>query len=326
MRLLVTGIGGFVGPHLARVLLEAGHTVWGTVRRPSATRHLGELHAAYPERFPEEAVLVADVLDPRAVRNAIGAVRPDGLFHLAGLSFVPAAEADPLAAYRTNFFGTLNVLRGVREAQPACRVVYAGSGDAYGAAGNDVPELTEDVPFQPVSSYAVSKAAADLAVFEWAWSGGEVVRARAFNHTGPGQRPDFVCADFARQVARIELGLEPPVLAVGNLDAERDFTDVRDIAEGYLALWQRGSPTEAYNLCSGRGIRIGAIAEGLCRRARCPIEIRAVEGRQRPREVRRLVGSFAKAEAHTGWRARSSVDAALDALLAFWRARLSQEA
>jgi len=319
MRFLITGIGGFVGPYLARTLLESGHAVWGIVRRPGSSRHLTDLHEAYPEGFPGESVLAADLLDPRAVRSAVAAVRPDGLFHLAGMSFVPAAEADPLAAYRTNFFGTLNVLRAVREAQPACRVVCAGSGEAYGAAGNEVAVLTEDVPFRPVSAYAVSKAAADLAAFEWSWGGGNVVRARPFNHTGAGQRPDFVCSDFARQVARIEQGLQPPVLEVGNLDVERDFTDVRDIVDGYVGLWERGTGGEAYNLCSGRGTRIGAVVEELCRRARCSIEVRVSEGRRRGREVRRLVGSFAKAEAHAAWSPRRSLAGALDDLLAHWR-------
>jgi GDP-4-dehydro-6-deoxy-D-mannose reductase len=324
MRALVTGIGGFVGPYLARALLASGHAVWGLVRRPGASRHLADLHQAYPERFPPEAVLAADLLDPRAVRSAVAAVRPDGLFHLAGMSFVPAAEADPLAAHRTNFFGTLNVLRAVREAQPACRVVCAGSGEAYGAAGNEIAVLTEDVPLRPVNAYAVSKAAADLAAFEWSWSGGDVVRARPFNHTGAGQRPDFVCSDFARQVARIEQGLQPPVLEVGNLDAERDFTDVRDIVEGYIALWERGAAGEAYNLCSGRGTRIGQVVEALCQRARCVIEVRLAEGRLRAREIHRLVGSFAKAEAQVDWRPHRPLAGALDELLAHWRQRVAR--
>jgi GDP-4-dehydro-6-deoxy-D-mannose reductase len=323
MRALVTGIGGFVGPYLTRALLESGHAVSGVVRRPGASRHLADLHQEFPERFPPESVLVADLLDPRAVRSAVAAAQPDALFHLAGMSFVPAAEADPLAAYRTNFFGTLNVLRAVREAQPACRVVCVGSGEAYGAAGNEVAVLTEDVPLRPVNAYAVSKAAADLAAFEWSWSGGDVIRARPFNHTGAGQRPDFVCSDFARQVARIEQGLQPPILEVGNLDVERDFTDVRDIVEGYLALWERGTAGEAYNLCSGRGTRIGTVVEELCRRASCAIEVRVAAGRRRGRDIRRLVGSFARAEAHAGWRPRRPFAGALDELLTHWRQRVS---
>jgi GDP-4-dehydro-6-deoxy-D-mannose reductase len=270
-------------------------------------------------------VLVADLLDPRAVRSAVAAAEPDGLFHLAGMSFVPAAEADPLAAHRTNFFGTLNVLRAVREGQPACRVLCVGSGEAYGAAGDEVALLTEDVPFRPTSAYAVSKAAADLAAFEWSWSGGNVVRARPFNHTGAGQRPEFVCSDFARQLARIERGLQPAVLEVGNLDVERDFTDVRDIVDGYVALWERGISGEAYNLCSGRGTPIGAVVEELCRRARCPVEVRVSEGRRRRHEVRRLVGSFAKAQAHAGWGPGRALAGALDDLLAHWRRQVAAE-
>lgn len=324
MRFLITGIGGFVGPHLARELLEAGHRVYGLVRRPASARVLAELNGEFPQTFPPDAVLAADVLDPRAVRSAVGDVRPDGVFHLAAISFVPDAEGDPLAAHRTNFLGTLNVLKAVREASPSCRVLYVGSGDAYGAAGNDVAVLTEDDPLRPVSPYGVSKAAADLAAFQWGWSGGDVVRARPFNHTGAGQRPQFVCSDFARQVARIEEGKQPPVLEVGNLDAERDFTHVRDIVAGYFGLWQRGAPGEVYNLCSGKGISIRAILDELCGRATRPIEIRIAEARRRPHEVRRLVGSFERAEAQIGWRPLRGLGQAIDDLLAYWRRRVAE--
>jgi GDP-4-dehydro-6-deoxy-D-mannose reductase len=323
VRFLITGIGGFVGRHLSRALLDAGHGVFGLVRRRGSSRVLEELHRLFPERFPGEAVIIADVLDPRAVRGAIAEVRPDGLFHLAAVSSVPASEGDPLAAYRTNFFGTLNVLRSVGEVYPGCRVLHVGSGDAYGASGNEVQVLTESAALQPVSPYGVSKAAADLAAFQWHWSGkGEVVRARPFNHTGPGQEPVFVCSDFACQIAKIERGERPPVLEVGNLDAERDLTDVRDVAAGYLALWERGAAGEAYNLCSGRGVHIRTVVEELCRRSRVPVEVRVAEARRRSNEVLRLVGSFSKAQAHTGWQPTISLGRILDDLLDYWRGRL----
>lgn len=326
MRFLITGVGGFVGPHLARELLAAGHRVFGLIRRPASARVLDALHGEFSEGFPLDAVRAADILDPRAVRSALTDVRPDGLFHLAAISFVPTSEQDPLAAYRTNFFGTLNVLTAVREALPSCRVLYVGSGDAYGAAGNDVPVLTEDVPLRPVSPYGVSKAAADLAAFQAGWVGASVVRARPFTHTGPGQRPEFVCSNFARQIARIEEGKQPPVLEVGNLDAERDFCDVRDIVAGYRALWERGDAGEVYNLCSGKGIPIRAIVSELCHRARRPIEVRIAEARRRPNEVHRLVGSYEKAEARTGWRPIRDVGQTIDDLLAYWRRREAERA
>ena len=324
MRFLVTGIGGFVGPHLARLLLEAGHEVFGLDKRDGSSPALDELHRRFPERFPRGAVLRADISDPHAVRNAVGAVCPDGLFHLAAISFVPASEADPRAAYRTNFVGALNVFTAVRETCPGCRVVHVGSGDAYGASGNEMSAITESAPFRPVSPYAVSKAAADLAAFEWYWSGGEVVRARPFNHTGPGQQPGFVCSNFARQIAEIELGRRPGVLEVGNLDATRDFTDVRDIVAGYLALWERGSAGEAYNLCSGRGVRIREIVEELCSHARRAPEVRVAEERCRPKEIRCLVGSFARAEAETGWRPKLLLKETLKDLLEYWREQVGR--
>jgi GDP-4-dehydro-6-deoxy-D-mannose reductase len=323
MRFLITGVGGFVGPHLARLLLEAGHEVFGIESRPGAIPALEDLHRRFPDHFPVEAVLRANVSEPLGVRDAIREVRPDGLFHLAAVSFVTDSQADPLGAYQTNFFGTLNVLRGVREEHPACRVLNVGSGDAYGASGNEMSVIGESAPFRPVSPYGVSKAAADLAAFEWYWSGGEVIRARPFNHTGPGQAPRFVCSSFARQIAEIELGKRPGVLDVGNLDATRDFTDVRDIVAGYLALWERGSAGGAYNLCSGRGVSIRTVVGELCQRTSAAVEVRVVETRRRANEIRRLVGSFARAEAETGWRPRRPLGQTLEDLLDYWREQLA---
>jgi GDP-4-dehydro-6-deoxy-D-mannose reductase len=185
-----------------------------------------------------------------------------------------------------------------------------------------MPMVSESAPFRPVSPYAVSKAAADLAAFEWYWGGGDVVRARPFNHTGPGQQPVFVCSSVARQIADIELGNRPGILEVGNLGVTRDFTDVRDVVEGYLALWERGSAGRAYNLCSGRGVLIGSIVEELCRLARVPVEVRVTESRRRPNEIHSLVGSFARVEADTGWRPRRSLEQTLSDLLQYWREQL----
>jgi GDP-4-dehydro-6-deoxy-D-mannose reductase len=324
MRFLVTGVGGFVGPHLVRLLLERGHEVVGLTRRPGTRAALDELHRRYGGRFEPRALIPADVLDPRAVRNAIAAVRPDGLFHLAAISFVPASDADPLAAYRTNFLGTLNVLRAVAEVHRDCRVLFVGSGDAYGASGIETAELTEEALLRPVSAYGVSKAAADLAAFQWHWTqAGQIVRARPFNHVGAGQSALFVCSDFARQVAEIEVGQRPAVLEVGNLDAVRDFSHVEDIVAGYLALWERGRGGEVYNLCSGRGLRIRDIVDEVAGRSRVRFEVRTLEGRRRPYDIPRLVGSFAKAEAATGWRPVIPVARAFDEVLDFWRHRVA---
>ena len=325
MRFLITGVGGFVGPHLARLLVEAGHEVFGLESRRGAIPALEELHRQFPHHFPAEAVLRADISEPLGVRDAVGEVRPDGLFHLAAVSFVTDSQADPLGAYQTNFFGTLNVLRAVRQEHPACRVLNVGSGDAYGASGNEMSVISESTPFRPVSPYGVSKAAADLAAFEWYWSGGKVIRARPFNHTGPGQAPRFVCSSFARQIAEIELGKRPGVLDVGNLDVTRDFTDVRDIVAGYLALWERGSAGRAYNLCSGRGVSIRTVVDELCQRTSAAVEVRVVETRRRANEIRHLVGSFARAEAETGWRPRRAFGQTLEDLLDYWRERLGRE-
>ena len=184
--------------------------------------------------------------------------------------------------------------------------------------------VTEDMPLQPVNPYGVSKAAGDMAAFQWHWNGGDVVRARPFNHTGPGQQSCFVCSDFARQIVEAEIGARSPVLEVGNLDAERDFSDVRDIAAGYLALWERGESGRAYNLCSGRGVSIRSVVDELRRRARVRTEIRVTAGRRRASEIRVLVGSCERAEKEVGWTPRRPFEGVLQVLLEFWRPELGR--
>src|SRR5437867_6774152 len=218
MRVLVTGITGFAGPWVAAALVAAGHEVHGLVRGPgpwprrlsATTLHRGEL---------TEGSVTAIVRD----------VVPDAIMHLAALSFVPAAERDVAGAYGTNLGGTLAVLGAARAAAPHARVLAVGSADAYGAIEpGDLP-IGEDTPFRPVTVYGASKAAADIAAAQWARAYAlDVVRARPFNHTGPGQDPGFVCSGIARQIALVEAGRQEPVVTVGNPDPVRDFSDVRD--------------------------------------------------------------------------------------------------
>src|SRR5262245_45223204 len=235
MRVLVTGIGGFAGPVVADALRAAGHEVHGLVQAgpPSARLAALGLLAA--------ALHVGDVTDAAALGGLLAAVRPDAVVHLAGLTFVPAAERDPLETYRVNVGGLLALLSAVRAEAPKARVLAVGSADVYGAVERSELPVREETPLRPVSVYGASKAAADLAAAQWARAYGlDVVRARPFNHTGPGQDAAFVCSALARQVAAIEAGTQEPLLRVGNVDPVRDFSDVRDIAAGYVALLERG--------------------------------------------------------------------------------------
>lgn len=319
MRYFVTGIGGFAGGHLTAALLAAGHEVAGLMREQRSRPALEALAARYP-RFRLEALASGDVADFEAVRTAVAAARPDGIFHLAGIAFAPRAAADPARTLAVNVLGTCNVLTAARREAPASRVVVVGSADVYGAAASAGEPIDEDRPLRPVSTYGLSKAAADMAAFQAWWEAGlAVVRARPFNHTGPGQRGDFVCSDFARQVARIERGEAPPVLHVGNLASARDFADVRDVVRGYVTLMERGAPGAAYNLCSGEAVTVGAIVEMLRAEARVAFAVVEEAARVRHREIPRVVGDAARARA-LGWVPAIPLGRTLRDLLEYWRA------
>jgi GDP-4-dehydro-6-deoxy-D-mannose reductase len=305
MRVLVTGVAGFV---------EAGHEVHGLVR--------GE--GPWPRLAPLPLTLHrGDLADP-AFPRLVADVAPAAIVHLAGISFVPEAERDPTAAYRTNLTGTLAVLAAVRAHAPRARVLAVTSGDIYGEVRPADLPVVEETPLRPLTVYGASKAAADLAAAQWARAYGlDVVRARPFNHTGPGQDPAFVCSALARQLALIEAGSQEPVVRAGNLDPVRDFSDVRDIAAGYLALAERGRGGEAYNLCAGEGVSIAEVIAILRGHARVPVRVQSDPGLRRALDVPRIVGSHARAAADTGWRPRIPLGETLGALLEDWRRRVA---
>ncbi len=313
MRVLVTGIGGFVGPWLARALAEHGHEVLGLEREG-------------PELPPGIPGHRADVTRRAEVEAVLYDVRPDAVIHLAAISFVPEAERDPETAYRINVGGTVSVMGAMRAVTPAARLLWIGSSDAYGAVEPSELPIAESTPFRPLSVYGASKAAGDVTVGQWARSYGmDIVRLRPFNHTGPGQRETFVCAAIARQMARMERGEQEPVLRVGNPDPVRDFSDVRDIMAGYVTLLERGRAGEAYNLCAGEGVSIAEVIALLRTHARVPMRVWSDPALRRSSEVERIVGSHAKATADTGWEPRIPLGETLRELLEDWRVRLASE-
>jgi GDP-4-dehydro-6-deoxy-D-mannose reductase len=317
MRVLVTGIGGFAGPTAGAALRRAGHEVLGLVRRRVENPRLDALG------LPGDAIHVGDVTDAEVVARLVTASSPDAVVHLAAISFVPAAERDPLAAYHVNVGGTLAVLAAVRAHAPRARVLVVTSSDLYGAS--ETTALDEDAPMRPRTIYGASKAAADVAAGQWARAYGlHVVRARPFNHTGPGQAPEFVCSALTRQMAAIELGLQPPVLQVGNTDPVRDLSDVRDVAAGYVALLERGTPGAAYNLCAGAGVSIAEVVAIVRSLGRVPVQVRTDPALQRRVEVPRVVGSHEAATRDTSWRPSIPLADTLGALLDDWRERLAR--
>lgn len=319
MRFLITGLAGFAAGHLADLLLGDGHEVFGLVRDKTA-RARKDLRRRLPA-LADEVVVAGDVCERAVVEAAIARARPDGIFHLAAQSSVAAGEGDAASTFLVNTVGTLQVLQAVRQAGCRCRVLFVSSGECYGRAAGDAP-VDEDVPLRPASLYAVSKAAAELLVRQAVEShDADVVRVRAFNHTGPGQSPRFVCADFARQVVEVERG-EQPVLRVGNLEAVRDFLDVRDVVRAYLRAWEQGDRGAVYNVASGVGRRIGQVLVDLCRRAGVDPRIEREAERMRTADVPVLIGDSARLR-RLGWAPEKPWGETLDDLLADGRRRAS---
>lgn len=315
MRVLVFGVTGFAGRYLARELVGSGHEVWGAARRPGK-----EAGSRHPVPLDGLRLLRCDVGDADEVRDVLAAAQPDAVVLLAGMSSPPEANRMPQEAYRVHVAGAVNVLATVASAPRARRVLLVTSSEVYGTTGRDASPLGEEAALQPTSIYAATKAAADVTAGAFAVAHGcDVVCVRPFNHTGPGQRADFACPDFASQVADIALGRRQPVIEVGNLDVRRDFSDVRDIVRGYVAALLRGRRGETYNLCSGRSRSIREILTALCEIAGVEPEVRPVAARQRPAEVPAYWGSARKAELELGWRPEIPWRKTLEDLLAFSR-------
>jgi GDP-4-dehydro-6-deoxy-D-mannose reductase len=321
MRFFVTGISGFVGAHLTGVLLERGHSVFGLAREAGS---LPELHRRHGSRFPPSAVELCDIRDRGRLRAALRGAEPDGIFHLAGLAFVPRSFERPDLAYEVNFLGAVELLTAACDVASGARVVLVTSGEIYGSIdpARDLP-LVETQPLRPLSPYSVAKAAADLAGFQFFASRGlDVVRARPFNHTGPGQSPQFVCSEFARMMAAAEAGSGPRRLRVGNLDVERDFSDVRDVVRGYVSLFERGVGGEAYNVAAGVATPVRVILDELCALSTVTVEVETDPDKLRPREIPRVVASIAKIRQATGWQPELPLRQTLVDLLEDWRARM----
>lgn len=264
------------------------------------------------------AVTLADGFDIRdaALGAAVAELRPDAVLHLAALTSVAESFRDPDLYFDVNFRGTHNLLRALQACGFSGRMIHVSSGDCYGSvAAADLP-VAESQPLRPRSPYAVSKVAAEALAFQWSQSEGlDVVIARPFNHIGPGQGGQFVIPSLARQVAAARAGKAARIVT-GDLDVTRDFTDVRDVVDAYLALLARGRRGEAYNIGSGREQRIGDLLDGLLRGAGIEVPVETDPARLRPGEQRRMCANIAKIRADTGWAPRIALEATLRDILA----------
>ncbi|HET7746300.1 MAG TPA: GDP-mannose 4,6-dehydratase [Vicinamibacteria bacterium] len=318
MKLLVTGVGGFVGGHLVAWLQAHRPEVelWGVVRPETASPDSTEL-----------TLLTADLEDPAATEALFDRVQPDAIIHLAAQASVHRSWEDPEGTLRTNVLGLLHLLEAIRRRRLAPRVLVVGSAEEYGVSCSHASKVREDAPLQPTSPYAVSKVAQGYLALQYVLSHAiPIVRTRTFQATGPGRSEIFAESSFARQIAEIEAGRQDAVLRVGNLDSVRDFLDVRDVVRAYWLLVEKGEPGEVYNVCSGRGLAIREVLTRLLTHSRADIEIRVDESRLRPADVPAVVGDFTRLREATGWKPAIALDTSLRDLLDHWRARVAAAA
>ena len=319
MRVLITGVAGFVGGHLVDYL---------TTEREAATL-VGLTRPGWPvppglERRVE--LIEAELEDSSSVDQAVECARPDAIVHLAAQASPQQSWREPEATFRTNLFGLLNILEASRRRGWQPRTLVVGSSEEYGRIEEQDLPLGETAPLRPLSPYATSKVAQGFLALQYALSAEiPVIRTRTFHHTGPGRGETFVEASFARQIAQIEQGRQAPVIEVGNLEAIRDFCDVRDVVRAYWSLVERGAPGEVYNVCSGHGTRIREILDLLLAQCREPVEVRVDPNRLRPSDVPVVVGDPTRLREVVGWEPRIPLKQTLGELLGEMRVRVAAE-
>jgi GDP-4-dehydro-6-deoxy-D-mannose reductase len=311
-RILITGGTGFVGSHLIRHLqCRASNLVVMATERPSS-----------PEAGVEYYGL--DIRNEGDVRSAIRQIKPTAVYHLAGISQVDLAWANPRLTFEVNVVGTYNVLEAAMGLPLPPRILNISTSQVY--APSDAP-LSESSPLSPGNPYAASKAIAELLEVSFRKScGGGIITARSFNHTGPGQLPSFVLPSFAKQFAEIEAGMRAPELAVGNIEVERDFTDVRDVILAYSELLRKGKPGQVYNVCSGTATLLSDLIKHFQALCRTVVTIETDPTRVRGGDISRIVGDPSKIKKETGWNVRIPVTQTLRDLLDYWRGKIKSEA
>ena len=313
-------MAGFVGKHLARYLATTTTAkIYGIARPGEPT---ADVEA---ELGPRLEVLIGNLMETDRMREIVERVQPTWIFHLAAQAFVPTAFADPTGTLVNNIVGQVNLFQAVLAWGGRPTIMVVGSNEEYGMVEpGDLP-VKETTPFRPANPYAVSKVGQDLLGYQYQLAYDlPIVRVRPFNHIGPGQSDRFVASSFARQIAEAELGLRPAVLKVGNLEAERDYTDVRDIVRGYHLAVTLGVPGDVYNLGSERAVSIRRLLDLLLAQSRISLGIEQDPERLRPSDIPRIVADCGKLRSLTGWKAEIPLERTLTDTLNWWRETLGQ--
>lgn len=316
-RILITGANGFVGQILCTILQEAGHYVIALVGATSS-----------PHKHANQT-LQCDIRDADGLEQTVVKAAPTHVVHLAAITHVPSSFKEPLLTWQTNVMGSVNLLQALQRQAPKAFVLFVSSSEVYGASFRQGIPLTEDTLCQPMNPYAASKLAAEAAFQEYFRQGMAGVIVRPFNHIGELQFADFVTASFARQIALIETGQQEPTLKVGNLEASRDFLDVKDVCAAYvqlLKLSERGTDyPRCFNICSGQPRKIREILNEMLAMSSANITITHDPERMRPSDIPMATGNTQTMRDTTGWQPTINLYSTLEQLLTYWREQVSAE-
>jgi len=320
MRVLVTGIDGFVGSHTAEFLLQQpGVELHGTVLGSNLLENIRHIRSSIH-------LHQLDILDGRAVQALVAGIRPERVIHLAAQAFVPASIQYPTSTFRVNILGGICVLEAARSVTqdgggPA--IVMVSSGEVYGKVDMEGLPITEDCSLQPNNPYAASKASIDLIAQQYRRSFAmNVIVTRPFNHAGPRQSPVFVSSDFAKQFAEIAAGKRTPTMHVGNIEAGRDFTDVRDVVRAYWLLLEHPADEAVFNVCSGHSVQIRELIETLCQVSGINVEVEVDQQRLRSHDAPVVVGSYDRLHKTTGWTPRIPIQQTLREMYEYWKEQI----
>ena len=311
MRILITGIAGFAGSHLAEYALNQGARVYGIEFPGKSLDNLFQIKDKVKVHF-------CNLNNAKKVFSIIKAVKPNKIFHLAAQSSVSRSWDSAKETIENNIFGQFNILESVKQLKLDCTILVIGSAEEYGNCGSK--RIKETEPLKPGSPYALSKVAQDYMALQYCLNYGiKTIRVRSFNHIGPRQSESFAISNFAKQIALIESGKQSPVIKVGNLNAIRDFSDVRDVVRAYWLATEKCKSGEVYNICSAKGYKIKEVLDMLIRLSSNKVRIKKDPKRMRPSDTPVLIGDNSKFSKQTGWKPKEKFEQTLSDLLNYWR-------